>query len=68
MNTAVTVVCWFERKGSITPQENPVSGRIWAYFGDRVYLFLAILARISCSNKLPVRAQAPSVCSPRKVF
>jgi hypothetical protein len=57
------VVCWFERKGSITPQENPVSGRIWAYFGDRVSLFLAILARKSRSNKLPTSATATATAT-----
>jgi hypothetical protein len=29
----IPVVCWSKRKGSITPQEDPVYGRIWAHLG-----------------------------------
>jgi hypothetical protein len=37
------------------PEENTGSDRIWAYFGARVNMFPAILARISRANKLPIK-------------
>jgi hypothetical protein len=42
-NGALAVVCWFKRKGSITPQEKQVRGRIWAYSRIEQSLFRAIL-------------------------
>jgi hypothetical protein len=29
----IPVVCWSKRRGSITPQEDPVYGLIWAHLG-----------------------------------